>query len=335
MPNHDIIVIGASAGGVDALQQLISFLPSDCSASIFIVLHVPQQSSNLLPGILQRKTRLPVQSPEDMANIEPGHVYVAAPNHHLLIEEDHVRSVRGPPENRHRPAIDPLFRSAAWAYGPRVVGVVLTGTLDDGAGGLWAVKTCGGVTIVQDPAEAAFPDMPANAMRVFQPDHCLPLKAIAVLLGQLSRQVVSGNGGPKPHHLKVEVDSAMGKSDMHDMPAIGPLSAFTCPTCHGALWEVEEGELLRYRCHVGHAFAGDSLVAEQTEMIEDALYSALRAIEEKIATVERLGERMGQRLPLVKDKYLAKARDLENQASVLRDLLAGKQIASRTTQLAE
>lgn len=324
MPNHDIIVVGASAGGADALTRFVKLLPSNFSASVFIVLHVAPQSSNLLPEILQRRTPLPVQSPSDTTTIERGHIYVAPPNHHMLIEREHVRVVLGPPENRHRPAIDPLFRSAAWTDGPRVVGVVLTGTLDDGVAGLWAVKTCGGVTIVQDPTEAAFPDMPANVMRSFEPDYCLRLDEIAALLVKLAQEQSGQQNESPPQHLKEEVEAAMGKRDIHDMPGIGNLSAFTCPTCHGALWEIIEGDLLRYRCHVGHAFSADSLVAEQTDMVEDALYSALRALEEKAAALQRLGQQMGQRLPSLKARYEADAHDVEERAAVLRGLLAGK-----------
>jgi two-component system, chemotaxis family, protein-glutamate methylesterase/glutaminase len=164
MQGHDIIVIGASAGGVETLKQLVKELPQDLPASIFIVLHLGRMPGNsLLPAILERAGRLPAETPVDRTRFERGRIYVAAPDRHMLIEHDHVRVVRGPKENRHRPSVDPLFRSAAWTYGPRVVGVVLSGTLDDGAAGLWAIKTCGGVTVVQDPSEAPYNGMPTSA----------------------------------------------------------------------------------------------------------------------------------------------------------------------------
>ncbi len=188
MPEHDIIVVGASAGGVEALIILTGALPSNLQAAVFIVLHIPAQSPSLLPDILNRAGSLKVVSATDNAEIEYGHVYVAPPNFHLLVESEHIRVVSGPKENRHRPAIDPLFRSAATAYGSRVMGVILTGSLDDGTAGLQAIKICGGVAIVQDPQEALFPSMPMSALANVQVDYTLPLAQIGPLLGSLSHE---------------------------------------------------------------------------------------------------------------------------------------------------
>ncbi|HLW68563.1 MAG TPA: chemotaxis protein CheB, partial [Gemmataceae bacterium] len=185
MPNHDIVTIGASAGGVQALRNFVNRLPKDLPVAIFVVLHVPPQWPSQLAQILTKSGPLPALAPEDHARIEPGHIYVATPDKHLLVEPDEIRVIRGPRENRHRPGVDPLFRSAAWAYGPRVVGVVLSGTLDDGASGLWAIKSCGGIAVVQDPADAIFPEMPTNAMMNVQVDHCLPVDDIATLIAKL------------------------------------------------------------------------------------------------------------------------------------------------------
>src|SRR5262245_48658533 len=182
MPGHDIITIGASAGGVETLSRLVATLPADLPASLFVVLHIDPEAPSVLGGILSAAGKLPAVEATDGAPIEHGKIYVGTANCHLLVEPDRVRVVHGPKENRHRPAIDPLFRSAAWAFGRRVVGVVLTGMLDDGSAGLWAIKSCGGVTVVQDPAEAYFPDMPANALVHLKVDYSLPIAEMGPLL---------------------------------------------------------------------------------------------------------------------------------------------------------
>jgi two-component system chemotaxis response regulator CheB len=186
MPAHDIITIGASAGGVEALQNLVRLLPPGLAASVFIVLHIPENSPSFLPVILDRAGKLPAIAPADKTTIKHRCIYVAPRDHHMLLEPSRVRIIHGPKENRHRPAVDPLFRSAASVYRSRVVGVVLTGNLDDGTAGLSAIKTCGGTTIVQDPAEALFPDMPANALRNATVDYQLSINQIAEVLTDLA-----------------------------------------------------------------------------------------------------------------------------------------------------
>src|SRR5215469_16540682 len=171
---HDIVAIGASAGAIEALTALVGALPADFPGTLFIVVHTSPDACSKVPQILGRAGVLPVVAPQDMTVFAPGRIYVSSPNRHMLLERDHVRIVRGPKENRHRPAIDPLFRSAAWAYGPRVVGVILTGSGDDGAAGQWAIKSCGGTTVVQDPATAAHPEMPESALLHNEIDHILP-----------------------------------------------------------------------------------------------------------------------------------------------------------------
>src|SRR3954470_2925577 len=186
MPSHDIIVIGASAGGVETLKALVRGLPAELPAAVFVVLHVAPGGPGYLPQILAKAGPLPASFPEDGEAIANGRIYVAPPDHHLLLEPGRVRVVRGPKENRHRPAADPLFRSAAWAYGPRVIGVVLSGTLDDGAAGLWAIKSCGGVAIVQDPEDALFDEMPASALASVDADHVAPLEELPLILAELA-----------------------------------------------------------------------------------------------------------------------------------------------------
>jgi two-component system chemotaxis response regulator CheB len=325
MPGHDIVVMGASAGGVETLERLLKGLPADLPTSIFIVVHIGPQSPGMLPSILTRAGKLPAVAGVDNTPIEPSHIYVAPPDCHLLLEHDRVRVIRGPKENLHRPAIDPLFRSAAWSFGPRVVGVVLTGTLDDGASGLWAIKTCGGVTVVQDPADALFAEMPANALKAVDVDHCLRLEGIAPLLTNLAHEPVrKGRSWVAPEKIKTETLFAMMDKDITDMDMLGKPSAFTCPSCRGTLWELQDGQLLRYRCHVGHAFAPESLLLEQAEAVEEALDSALVALEEKAAMLSRLAERWGDRLPGQQAQYQARARETMESATVLRQLLANR-----------
>jgi two-component system chemotaxis response regulator CheB len=322
MPNRDIVVVGASAGGVSTLKELVALLPADFPAAMFIVQHMSPGAQSLLPQILARSGRLPVTSPEDREAIQPGHIYVARPDTHLLLEAEHVRVVRGPRENRHRPSIDPLFRSAAWSYGPRVVGVVLTGYLDDGAAGLWAIKSCGGVAIVQDPSDALHHDMPINAARAIDVDYTLPVSEIAPLLVKLAREPIDPKMDfVRPANIATEIGFVKMERDIADMNTLGSLSAFTCPTCRGALWELHD-DVLRYRCHTGHAFSKDSLLGEQTTAIEDALYSALRAVEEKATVLRRLGERSAGRSDMLQADFESKATALEQTAEVLRSILS-------------
>jgi two-component system chemotaxis response regulator CheB len=326
MPTRDIVVVGASAGGISTLKELVRLLPADFPAALCIVLHMNRSTESLLPQILARSGPLPVSFADDQGEIRTGHIYVAPPDLHLLVESDRMRLVRGPRENRHRPAIDVLFRSAAWAFGPRVVGVVLTGFLDDGAAGLWAIKTCGGVTVVQDPADALHHDMPANAARAIDVDYSLPVAQIGPLLVRLAGERIDGvPQQARPSSINTEIGFAKMAGDMNDMDSLGTLSAFTCPTCHGALWELH-GDVLRYRCHTGHAFTRDSLVEEQTADVENALYSAMRAVEEKAHVLRRLGERHSGRSDALSRDFENKAAALDQTADVLRSMLSGESV---------
>jgi|SRR5215813_390528 len=319
---RDIVAIGASAGAIEALTALVATLPADFSGSLFVVLHMDPDPGSKVPQILARAGALPVVAPKDMTRIAKGRIYVSSPNRHLLLERDRVRVVRGPKENRHRPAIDPLFRSAAWAYGPRVVGVILTGMGDDGAAGLWAIKSCGGTTVVQDPASAAHPQMPESALLHNEIDHCIPLDQIAPLLTRLAREPINGHdyASCRPT-LKTEVEfDTMGR-DITDMGSLGKLSPFTCPACRGALWELQDGDILRYRCHTGHAFSEESLRVEQSIAIEEGLYSALRAVEEKATLLRRLSKGWREKYPHIVSDYMARARALDQSADLLRKLI--------------
>src|ERR1044072_8559223 len=296
MAIRDTIVIGASAGGVQALSTVVGDLPANLPAAVFIVLHIPAEKPSLLPEILARSSQLPVKHPTSGERIRAGRIYAAPPDQHLLIEGEHVLLVHGPKENLHRPSIDTLFRSAARWCGPRTIGVVLTGARDDGAAGMRAIKQRGGITIVQDPAEAPFPSMPLSVMQEINVDYSLPLGEIAPLLNQLSRTTAEEDGMyPVPDRVEIEAGIAQQQMEADELIAsverLGKVSKLTCPDCHGALWEIYDNELLRYRCHVGHAFSAEALSDGQSQMLEVALWSAVRALEEQMMLAKRIGER--------------------------------------------
>ena len=322
MPN--IIVIGASAGGVEALRTIIRALPRDLQAAVFVVMHLSPLSPSVLPNILASDEGISVGAAVDGESIHPSHVYVAQPDLHLLIEPGYVRLTRGPRENRHRPAIDPLFRTAARAYGPRVLGIVLTGMLDDGAQGLVIVKSEGGKTIVQDPDEAMFPAMPRNALKVISADYVLKAseisrKIVGLVKGRWhdveparARDILAEYPRPEGEKMREEFDERkMGKPSM-----------FTCPDCNGTLWEVQEGDLLRFRCRVGHAFSADSMRDGYAESVEGALWVAVRVLEESAALERRLaGDAVSRGDQLSADRFTDVAEGREEHASILRDML--------------
>jgi two-component system chemotaxis response regulator CheB len=248
MAIRDTIVIGASAGGVQALSTVVGDLPANLPAAVFIVLHIPAEKPSLLPEILARSSQLPVKHPTSGERIRAGRIYVAPPDQHLLIEGVHVRLVHGPKENLHRPSIDTLFRSAARWCGARTIGVVLTGARDDGSVGMRAIKQRGGITIVQDPVEAVFPSMPTNVMQQIQVDYSVPLRQIAPLLDRLSQEWATDERSyPVPEEVEIESKIAEQNMDGSELIAsvekLGRVSKLTCPDCHGALWEVNDEDI--------------------------------------------------------------------------------------------
>jgi two-component system chemotaxis response regulator CheB len=323
LSERDIIVIGASAGGVEAVASLVEALPRDLAAAVFVVVHFPPHATSVLPRILTRRGGMVAVHPEDGDAIELGCVYVAPPDLHLLVERGHVRLVRGPRENAVRPAVDPLFRSAARVYGPRVIGLILTGNLDDGTSGMLAVKSAGGVTVVQDPDDALYAGMPTSAVRHVEMDHVLPLSGIAALLTRLVGQPVEEKGpGPvaRQHSREVpisEMDPAALESDRAGAP-----SGYACPECHGVLWEVEEGDVLRFRCRVGHAYSIETLLAEQGSSMDAALWAGYRALEERAALTERMAERMRERGQVaLAARYAEQTTDARGRAELIRGVL--------------
>jgi two-component system chemotaxis response regulator CheB len=282
-----VVVVGASFGGVDALCRLAQALPGDFPAIIGMVLHVGAQPS-ILPELLSRSGPLRAVHPRDGEALRPGTIYVAPPDHHLVFENDRAHLVRGPRENHARPAIDPLFRSAALGWGARAIGVVLTGHMDDGTAGLDAIKSCGGIAIVQDPSEAAAKGMPASALANVDVDHCLPLAAIGPLLVRLVGLPRRDGIGPPPSSLVQEQALFIGDSSMEDLAAIADPTQLTCPDCGGTLSEVRDSRPLRYRCHTGHAYTALTLRAAQVELAAHSLQSSLRALKEREALLRRL-----------------------------------------------
>ncbi|HYV65077.1 MAG TPA: chemotaxis protein CheB, partial [Myxococcales bacterium] len=252
MPSHDIVVVGASAGGVEALRSLVGRLPRDLPAAILVVLHVAPDHKSILPRILTGAGPLPAKHAKDGESLEQGHIYVAPPDRHLVVDDGVVRLTRSPPEGGHRPAVDTLFRTAARFHGARVVGIVLSGALDDGTAGLVAVKQRGGVTVVQDPEEALCADMPRSALENVKVDHCLPTAQIAALIGKLAREKVELHS-PIPPLLEQETNIALDRRQEGETPP-GEPSEFACPACGGVLNEVHDGHILRFRCRVGHAY---------------------------------------------------------------------------------
>jgi two-component system, chemotaxis family, protein-glutamate methylesterase/glutaminase len=335
MPTHDVVVVGASAGGLEALQKLVAGLPEDFQAALFIVLHIPPHSPSVLPRVLERAGRLPASHPLDGEEILAGHVYVAPPDHHLLVERGRVRTSRGPKENRFRPAVDPLFRSAAYAYGPRTVGVILTGALDDGAAGLWAVKDRGGVAVIQDPQEALFSSMPQSARAYVEIDYCLPLAEIAPLLVRLSSEPAAEERGAYPFLEELEVETRISMEDKAFEAGVfklGEPSPYTCPECHGSLLQWKNGNLLRFRCHTGHAFSANSLLAELTESIEDTLWNTLRAVEESVLLMRHLAQHLRQANDVdTAERFLRKAQEAQQRTEFVRKAVLRHETLSQDT----
>jgi two-component system chemotaxis response regulator CheB len=306
---RDIVVVAASLGGLQVLKKIVGVLPADLPASVFIVMHVGTWPSQL-PHLLASDSRLPVVHASDGEAIEKGTIYVAPPDRHMLLRDDTVVLSTGPKENFARPAADPLFRSAAVNYGARAIGVVLTGKLDDGAAGLKAIHACGGFTIVQDPSTCAAPDMPDAALKAVPPDVVAPIDDIGpaivrALTDRTPRRIDMDESERAALELKI---AATGYSSPAEMERIGHRTSLTCPECGGVIWRIGEGYPLRYRCHTGHAFSAMSLESRQRSGAEDALWSAVRRLEEELL--------------LVRDRLSLAEATHSDDAEALRDEIA-------------
>jgi two-component system chemotaxis response regulator CheB len=317
---HDIIVIGASSGGLDALRVLLRSLPIDLPAAVFIVVHVGARSH--LVDILGRVASLRVVRAVSGAPVEYKTVYIAPPGRHLLLHDAHLLLRRGPKENMARPAIDPLFRSAAATFGGRVIGVVLSGALNDGSAGLRAIKRCGGLAVVQDPSDADFPEMPESALRHVEVDHVSDIVEMAGLLGRLTHRL-AGRTPEVPTDIGVEAAiAAQELTDMEIEEDLGSLSPFTCPECHGALWQIPDGGMLRYRCHVGHAFTAETVLSALDGEVDNMLESLMRSHQQRAALAHRMAEQeRGRNRVSLAGQLEGRAREYEEDAEVIRRMV--------------
>jgi two-component system chemotaxis response regulator CheB len=330
MVERDLVVIGASAGGVEALRELAQRLPGDLAATVLVVLHVPATGSSALPQILARRCELPVKHAEEGDRLLPGRILIAPPDRHLLVHGDRLTLSRGPRENGYRPAVDVLFRSAARTRGSRVVGIVLSGALDDGAAGMVAIALRGGLTVVQDPQEALHPSMPRAAAAALDHVRQLPVAEIARVVVQ-----VVGTEAPDeaPVSELMKEEAAVAELDPDALLSLdrpGQPSGWSCPDCHGSLFTIEEGGFLRFRCRVGHAWSVESLVAQQTQSLETALWMALRALEEKASLTADLSRRaLARGHAISAQQFDQQYREAHESAHLLRTLVASMDAADQ------
>ncbi|GAA3956513.1 chemotaxis protein CheB [Pedobacter ginsengiterrae] len=275
----------------------------------------------ILPEIFNKLNSIHAANAYDLEAIVPNRIYVAPPDHHLLVEEGLVRVTHGPKENRFRPAVDPLFRSAAYAYGNRVIGIILSGGLDDGTAGLWRIKSSGGVAVVQDPADAEVSSMPESAMREVDVDYCVPLDAIAELLVKLTTQDIKTDGTTmRDDKTRIEINIAAEENALENGSLdIGSLSPYACPECHGVLSRITDGKIVRFRCHTGHAYSSDTLMAALSEKIEDSLYGAIRGMDESILLLNHLGDHFAENNQLqLAAIYFRKAKEVQERSTAIR-----------------
>jgi two-component system, chemotaxis family, protein-glutamate methylesterase/glutaminase len=334
MFKRDVIVIGASAGGVEALSELVKALPPDFPAAVFVVLHIPAHSPSQLHKILSRSSQLPVVPAGDGDEIVPSRIYIAPPDRHMMCEEKRIRLTRGPKENRFRPAVDVLFRSAAFTFGPRAIGVVLSGMLDDGTAGLWSVKDRGGVAIVQSLEDSRYASMPESALKHVTVDHVVPAAQMAHLLGELTRKPVAFQAPTQPREsLDIENRIALeGNGLKLGVMRLGPISPNTCPECHGVLVKINEGPIVRFRCHTGHSYSLQTLLADVNLEIDKTLWSAVRAIEERILLLQEASEQIKNEDKDLGGRALRQAQDAERQVKKIRDILLGSETLGHLPQ---
>ena len=318
---RNIIVVGTSAGGLEALDALLGQLPLDLPASVFIVQHMaPDGGGSALLRRLSKHEHLRCKLASNGEHFEPGRVYIAPADYHLLVKRDVLLTTKGARENRHRPGIDPLFRSAAVTHGPRVIGVLLTGMLDDGTAGLTAIHRCGGLTIIQDPEEAAYPGMPTSALANSFVDHCVRLAEMGPLLDRLTRQR-HGKARPVPQDVKTEARIAERVlSDVAEVDTLGELVPYNCPNCGGTLWEMDSPDNQRFRCHTGHSYTAEALLGDQTAKLEETLWICLRMFEERRNLLNSMTRRGG----FAGTSIVARAKEAEGHIERIRGILLSK-----------
>src|SRR4051794_26374186 len=323
-PARDVVVVGASAGGVEALIRFVGALPDDLAAAVLVVLHVPARAPSALASILARHGELPTLSAAGEEPLAPGRVLVAPPDHHLVVTgPDGAAALRGPRENGHRPAIDALFRTAATHLGERVVAVVLSGSDDDGTAGCLAVRDCGGLVLTQSEEDAIYPFMPTSASRTAGADLVATAEKLGLHVGRLVGRTVASLPQHRPDpttRREAEVDEDRTGAVLG--PPVGPPSGFVCPDCSGALFLAAEQPMLRFRCRIGHGWTAESLVAQRDVTVETALWTAVRTLQEKAELAERLARRAdGESRRATADQFRESAREAHESARILRDLL--------------
>ena len=318
-----VICIGASAGGLNAVGELLSQLPVTLNAAVFVVLHLSRAAiGELLVERIKKNAKLPCSLAENNEIMQPGHIYIALPDAHLLIKNDRMLLGKGPAENRFRPSIDVLFRSAATYYRERTIGVILTGYLNDGTAGMWAIKQNGGHCVVQDPNEAEYPDMPMSVLETMDVDHCVSLNK----MGNIILNIVREN---KP---KKVVPSAMVKAEsklseriatsLEEVSDVGEKTVYSCPDCGGGLWKIVNGNLQHYRCHIGHSYSEKDLNMQQAETIEHTLWVAIRMMEERKILLVKMGKQHGEKgLQKLGSSFREQAKELDNHIAKMKELL--------------
>lgn len=327
-----LVVVGASAGGVEALSAFFAALPTDIDAAFLVVLHIPPHTESRLQDVLGRQTTMPVSAAGDRDAIRAGHVYVGRADMHLTVDGRRLRLTRGPRECRARPAVDVLFRSAAVAYGPRAIGVVLSGMLDDGTAGLWAIKERLGRALVQAPGDAMFDGMPSSAMEHVGVDLVGSAATLAAEVARIVRAepVPSPVGaGPTLHETEALI-AAGGNALELGVMQMGQVSQYTCPDCHGVLVQIEEGSIVRFRCHTGHAFSLQTLLAEVSETIDKRLWDSVRAIEERILLLRQLADLATRRDEGKSSaQYTRLADETESRIKPIRELVLDERLFGR------
>jgi two-component system chemotaxis response regulator CheB len=321
-----LVVIGASAGGVEALLKLTSHLPETLQAAVLIVVHVSSQVPSYLPQVLGRQCKLPVTHARNGEPIESGHVYVAPPDHHLIVQNGKMRLSHGPRQNGHRPAIDLLFESAARSHRQRVIGIVMSGMLDDGSRGLHTIKRCGGVAVVQAPEDALFPSMPSNALARVSADHTLPAAMIGRQLQHWVAEVNARQEDDPPMEMDERDFVYEDKHRFEEGEMQDTRTMLTCPDCGGVLWEMGDGDNLHYRCHVGHVYSIESLENYKDDILERALWAAVRTLEENASLARRMATHAREARRLISmEHFEARARQHAENANLIRRLLERNQ----------
>jgi len=320
-----IICIGASAGGLNAINELVTQLPANLNAAVLMVIHLSKAAiGDMLLERIRKGSRLPCQIGRHGDVIAPGQVYIAAPDTHMLIRNDTIIVGHGPPENRFRPSIDVLFRSAAASAGERVIGIVLTGLMNDGTAGMMAIKQCGGYCIVQDPHEAEYPAMPLSVLENMEVDHCVSLKEMGSIIEKITQEPIADRSVSPPQVIIESRLSEIAATEVEEVSRLGKKTLLACPDCGDRLWVVKKGWVKHYRCHVGHSYSERDLVVKQSKKIESAMWTAVRMMEERKLLINRLAKENNDRgLRQLSRTYEEQGRQLEEHITRLKELIFG------------